>query len=284
MRINAILNAATVKMLYDGACSAREISDKVGLHKNTVNRIVSAMRDAGIVYVAEWKRDAMSRARIPAFQLGRRADAERPAAKKASPRRRKNQTYEEILDLLRNRPMSALELLPFFGKDDSIIRRHLSTAHRRGVVHIHSWRRHRSQVWTRVFAAGPGPDAKKPRTTPPTDVEVLRAMGDGQCTAFELQAVLGYKIGTVRRSLVRLRRDKLVRIASWTADAAGALKLAVYTAGDGRDAKRTSISRAELSKRYRAKRRLNQALFPGTSSSLAEKAKTKLRVRTIRFG
>lgn len=66
-------------------CTAQEIADASGLHKDTVYELLRAMRKGPVkdrvAHINWWKLDSLGRANIAVFKLGPDKDCERYKAK-----------------------------------------------------------------------------------------------------------------------------------------------------------------------------------------------------------
>lgn len=64
--------------LIKGQGTRYELSDRTGLHRNYISRILSALREQGCVYVIGWNKDTTGRYAQEVFTLGFGQDVPRP--------------------------------------------------------------------------------------------------------------------------------------------------------------------------------------------------------------
>ena len=99
--------------------------------------------------------------------------------------------------------------------------------------------------------------------------ELMIGLQDACHTMWELSAMSGLAINTVRNYCNTLHRRGIVHVADWREDIKGGRTLKVFALGYGKDMpKPKPQTRAENCKRYREKRRqvrLLQMMFANTS-------------------
>ena len=77
----------------------------------------------------------------------------------------------------------------------------------------------------------------------------------GELTSATLARALNVHIATAQDILARLRRERLTRIVRWDSDALGRPMVPVHSLGEGIDVQRTTLSRGEIMRRYRRKKK-----------------------------
>lgn len=78
----------------------------------------------------------------------------------------------------------------------------------------------------------------------------------GPVTAQLLAVTTGVHLVTAQDWLRALREEKAVHIGSWLPDSKGRDAIPVYELGDDKDEPRRRMTRAEISRRYRQRRKL----------------------------
>lgn len=87
---------------------------------------------------------------------------------------------------------------------------------------------------------------------------MLKTILSGRFTIDDLRQSTGMHDRTLRKFIAHLRLQKLVHVADWAPDRAGALQIAVYELGNKPDRMRPRLTSAERSKRYRANLKLKK--------------------------
>lgn len=95
---------------------------------------------------------------------------------------------------------------------------------------------------------------KRVRISHLTTAQVIKTLLEGPSTAHELVTASGLHLVTVYEFMRVLRRLKIVHISGWDRDKIGRDAIAVFALGDGREAKRRILSRAEIARRYRERK------------------------------
>ena len=96
---------------------------------------------------------------------------------------------------------------------------------------------------------------KRVRVSHFTTSIIIRELLDGPCSALELSIASGLHLVTVYELMRSMRKEKAAHIVSWEPDRLGRPAIAVFALGRGRDARRRSMSRATIAKRYRDRKR-----------------------------
>jgi len=89
---------------------------------------------------------------------------------------------------------------------------------------------------------------------------LVELMLDGTYDCMELAEMTGLHYVTVLQYTREMHRAGACHISSWGKDGRGRDLRKIYKIGKGRDAKRQSLSRNEISARYRAKRKHTELL------------------------
>lgn len=77
IKLNAILTARLVKMLWDGPCTLADLCEETGLHYVTVREYCSELHRAGVAHIPAWEKDSRGRDLIKVYKLGPGKDAKR---------------------------------------------------------------------------------------------------------------------------------------------------------------------------------------------------------------
>ena len=77
IKVNAMSQAALIKLLLDGTRSCRELAEETGLHYVTVLQYTRELHKAKAVHIAEWHPDARGRDMIKIYKIGKGADTKR---------------------------------------------------------------------------------------------------------------------------------------------------------------------------------------------------------------
>lgn len=85
--------------------------------------------------------------------------------------------------------------------------------------------------------------------------QLVKYMNEGTYTCMELAELTGLHYVTVLQYTREMHRAKAAHISMWEKDSRGRDALKVYKTGRGKDAKRDAMTRAEIAKRYRAKKK-----------------------------
>lgn len=80
---------------------------------------------------------------------------------------------------------------------------------------------------------------------------LIKTLLSGRFTIDELHKATGLHDRTLRKVIAQLRLQRLIHVADWAPDRAGALQIAVYELGNQPDKLRPRLTPAERSKRYR---------------------------------
>lgn len=96
-----------------------------------------------------------------------------------------------------------------------------------------------------------------------TQARLIEAMLDGVYNCVELAEKTGLHYVTVLQYTRELHRAKAAHICQWEKDEHGRDNARIYKIGRGKDAKRETMSRVEISRRYREKKKRMemQAIF-----------------------
>lgn len=97
---------------------------------------------------------------------------------------------------------------------------------------------------------------KRVRASHATLALAVKLLLEGPCTSHEIAEETGLHPVTVRELLRAMRKIKAAHISAWEPDSLGRDSIAVYSLGAGRDAKRRALTRAQIAKNYRTRKRL----------------------------
>ena len=86
--------------------------------------------------------------------------------------------------------------------------------------------------------------------------KLLKMLLQEPITAHDVVEELGLHIVNVQGFMRTLKKHKVVRICAWEADRLGRDCTPVYKLGKGRDKPRRQTPRAEISRRYREKKKM----------------------------
>lgn len=90
--------------------------------------------------------------------------------------------------------------------------------------------------------------------------KLVKLMMEGTYTCRELADMTGLAYATVLSYAKALYIEKAAHISMWDKDSVGRDTVKIYMIGAGRDAKRQTMPRTEVYKRYRAKKRHQELL------------------------
>lgn len=93
-----------------------------------------------------------------------------------------------------------------------------------------------------------------------TQAHLVKLLLDGVYTCPELAQETGLHYVTVLQYCRELHRAGAAHICDWGLDSFGRDALKIYKIGAGKDRPRRSLSRAEIAKRYRAKRQARELI------------------------
>ena len=96
---------------------------------------------------------------------------------------------------------------------------------------------------------------KKVRVSHLTLSLAIKLLLEGPTTAAEVQEVSGLHRVTVYEFMRSLRKAGAAHISAWEPDSLGRDSIAVFSLGPGRDAARRALTRAQISGRYRDRKR-----------------------------
>ncbi len=102
---------------------------------------------------------------------------------------------------------------------------------------------------------------KRVRLSHLTTAKVIKALLKGPSTAQELVDASGLHIMTVYEFMRAMRKLKVAHICGWDKDKLGRDAIAVFALGLGKDVRRGAMSRAQISKRYRDRRAMQEMVF-----------------------
>lgn len=77
IKLNAMLTARLVRMLWDGPCTVKDLCEETGLHYVTVSCYVRELYKAGVAHIPQWEKDSRGRDLIKVYKLGPGKDARR---------------------------------------------------------------------------------------------------------------------------------------------------------------------------------------------------------------
>lgn len=97
---------------------------------------------------------------------------------------------------------------------------------------------------------------KRARVTHTSLAIAVKLLLDGPCTAQEISDETGLHKSTVYELLRSLRKAKAAHISAWEPDSMGRDQIAVFSLGPGRDVRRRALTRAQIAKNYRDRKRL----------------------------
>ena len=97
--------------------------------------------------------------------------------------------------------------------------------------------------------------AKRARISHITTATILRLFLDGPVSARDVVEATGLHLVTVYELLRVFRKEKVIHISAWDVDSMGRDAIAIFSVGQGKDAKRRALSRAQISSRYRERKR-----------------------------
>jgi len=90
--------------------------------------------------------------------------------------------------------------------------------------------------------------------------KLVKLMMDGAYNCHELADMTGLAYATVLSYAKALHKEKAAHISMWDKDSVGRDTVKIYMIGAGRDAKRQTMPRTEVYKRYRDKKRHQELL------------------------
>ena len=90
--------------------------------------------------------------------------------------------------------------------------------------------------------------------------KLVKLMMEGAYNCHELAEMTGLAYATVLSYAKALHKEKAAHISMWDKDSVGRDVVKIYMIGAGRDAKRQTMPRTEVYKRYRAKKRHQELL------------------------
>lgn len=116
-RATAAAIAVFIDALLTQPLSADEMVEETGLHRNTISKIIEAMRrpERRSLYIASWSQDSQNRWSIAHYAIGRKDDAPKPKMTRAEVLRRYRKRRKLGLT-----PCTRLERSPMamFGSDN----------------------------------------------------------------------------------------------------------------------------------------------------------------------
>jgi DNA-binding transcriptional ArsR family regulator len=156
----------------------------------------------------------------------------------------------QIMTLLRNGPMTVLQLIPLVGRQQSTVNMHLLTLKRAGRVHVAARTGH--NLNEKLYAIGRGEDA--------SDVPglILDALKAGPMTASQLEAAIGQCQSVVRKYLKQMREaaERRIHVCGWVPVGTKRAGARIYALGNRPNKpKPPRIPLAEVARRARAKKR-----------------------------
>ena len=86
---------------------------------------------------------------------------------------------------------------------------------------------------------------------------LIKMLMEGTRTAEELAEETGLHIHTVYQYTRELHKVKAVHIADWEKDTLGRDSMPIFMIGNKPDAKRATMSKAQIAKNYRARKMIN---------------------------
>ena len=87
-KVNQDTYARAMKLLLTRPVSAHEIADETGLHVVTAQSLMRTFRQHDVVYVCNWRQDALGRDAIPVYDIGSQKDKPRRALTQAQRQQR----------------------------------------------------------------------------------------------------------------------------------------------------------------------------------------------------
>jgi len=176
-----------------------------------------------------------------------------------------SRAVQRILDALRETPELSKDQIAeraFVGKTTLSGGGYLKAMKESGLIHISGWERNGSGGFsTPLYRAGPGADYPRPKVTvqnrnAPGMARILAAVQEfGPLDYRQVARIAELSPNTVKNAgyLDALVAQKKIHIVEWRRSRNGPMR-PVYDAGPGRDAPQPqALSRAETSKRHRAK-------------------------------
>lgn len=97
---------------------------------------------------------------------------------------------------------------------------------------------------------------KRARVSHITTAKIISLFLEGPVSAREIEEETGLHLVTVYELLRVFRREKVAHISAWEPDTLGRDAIAIFSIGPGKDAVRRSLTRAQISERYRARKRM----------------------------
>lgn len=155
--------------------SKEEIAERafVGAATLSGGGYLKAMKDAGLIHVSGWARNASGGFTTPLYSAGSSADCDRPqvtAQNRAAP------GMQRLLEAIRQAgPLDYREAAALAGLSPNTVKNagYLDLLVAQGKLHIADWRRARKGPMRPVYALGPGQAAPKPQ--PLTSAEKSRS-------------------------------------------------------------------------------------------------------------
>lgn len=111
--------------------------------------------------------------------------------------------------------------------------------------------------------------AKRARISHITTATVIKLFLEGPVSARDICDATGLHLVTVYELLRVFRKEKAAHISAWDVDSMGRDAIAIFSVGPGKDAKRRAMSRAQISARYRDRKRrlrMQMTVVPGQQS------------------
>jgi hypothetical protein len=144
--------------------SKEEIAERafVGTATLSGGGYLKSMKEAGLIHVSGWARNASGGFTTPLYSAGASADCERPqvtAQNRAAP------GMERVLDAIRrNGPLDYREAASLAGLSANTVKNagYLDLLVTQGKLHVAAWRRASRGPMRAVYALGPGKSAPKP--------------------------------------------------------------------------------------------------------------------------
>ena len=102
IKINAILQAQLIKLLFEGTYTCAELAEMTGLHYVTVLQYTRELHRAGAAHIAGWEKDVRGRDLAKIYKLGEGKDR---------PRQKKTQAERQIAYRAKKKQIKIMELI-----------------------------------------------------------------------------------------------------------------------------------------------------------------------------
>lgn len=145
--------------------TAQEISARMSIHLNTVQKVLRWMMRAGLVHREGWHRVAPSQPLRPVWHWGGDGDVPNPIGRSVgiAPSNHTVLLLGTIREVLLEGPTTTVELASQLAMNSEYVRRILKQLHRAQMIRITGWHQHRTGgMPAPMFAWGYGPDKAKP--------------------------------------------------------------------------------------------------------------------------